>query len=53
MRSPLQFGTPEEVCTVTLEKLEIFSKGGGFVCNQIHNIQAKTAAENLQPFTMQ
>lgn len=43
----LQFGTPEEVRAEVLERLEIFSAGGGFVCNQIHNIQANTPVENL------
>jgi len=46
----LQFGTPEEVRTEVLERMEIFSAGGGFVCNQIHNIQPKTPVENLLAF---
>ena len=46
----LQFGTPEEVRAEVLDRLEIFSAGGGFVCNQIHNIQAKTPVENLLAF---
>lgn len=46
----LQFGTPQEVRAEVLERLEIFSKGGGFVCNQIHNIQAMTPVENLLAF---
>jgi len=43
----LQFGTPEEVRAQVLERLEIFSKGGGYVINQVHNIQANTPVENL------
>lgn len=43
----LPFGTPEEVKAQTLERLEIFSKDGGYVFNPIHNIQAGTPMENL------
>jgi uroporphyrinogen-III decarboxylase len=43
----LPFGTPDEVRTEVLERLEIFSKGGGFVFNTIHNIQARTPIENI------
>jgi uroporphyrinogen-III decarboxylase len=43
----LPFGTPDEVCSQVRERLEIFSKGGGFVFNTIHNIVGKTPVENL------
>jgi hypothetical protein len=43
----LPFGTPEEVRGQVLERLEIFSRGGGFVFNSIHNIQARTPVENI------
>jgi uroporphyrinogen-III decarboxylase len=43
----LPFGTPEEVRRQVLERLEIFSRGGGFVFNTIHNIQARTPVENI------
>ena len=43
----LPFGTPDEVRKQTLERLETFSKNGGFVFNSIHNVQAKTPVENL------
>jgi len=43
----LPFGTPEEVRRQVLERLEIFSRGGGFVFNSIHNIQARTPVENI------
>jgi Uroporphyrinogen decarboxylase (URO-D) len=43
----LPFGTPDEVYEQTRERIEIFSKGGGFVFNTIHNIQALTPIENL------
>ena len=43
----LPFGTPDEVREQVLERLKIFSKGGGFVFNTIHNIVGKTPVENL------
>jgi hypothetical protein len=43
----LPFGTPEEVREEVLRKLEIFSRGGGYVFNAIHNIQAKTPVKNM------
>ena len=46
----LPFGTPEEVRVEVLERLRIFSEGGGFIIGGIHNIQAKTPEENLIAF---
>jgi uroporphyrinogen-III decarboxylase len=43
----LPFGTPEEVRRQVLERCEIFSRGGGFVFNSIHNIQARTPVANI------
>jgi uroporphyrinogen-III decarboxylase len=43
----LPFGTPDQVREQVLERCDIFSKGGGFVFNAIHNIQAKTPTENI------
>jgi hypothetical protein len=43
----LQFGTPEDVKREAIERLKIFSKGGGFVFNAVHNIQQSTPAENI------
>ncbi len=43
----LPFGTPQQVYDQTLECCRIFGKGGGFVFNTIHNIQAMTPVENL------
>lgn len=43
----LPFGTREEVRREVLERLEVFSPGGGFVFNGIHNIQANTPVENI------
>lgn len=43
----LPFGTPEEVRAEVTERLRIFSPGGGFVFNTIHNTQARTPAANI------
>ncbi|MEW5976955.1 MAG: uroporphyrinogen decarboxylase family protein [Acidobacteriota bacterium] len=43
----LPFGTPQEVRQQVLERCEVFSKGGGFVFNSIHNIQARTPVQNI------
>ncbi len=43
----LPFGTPDEVRAQVRERLQIFGKGGGFVFNPIHNVQAKVPVENL------
>ena len=43
----LPFGTPEEVRREVRERVEIFGRGGGFVFNAIHNIQAHTPIKNL------
>jgi uroporphyrinogen-III decarboxylase len=43
----LPFGTPEEVRREVLERLKIFSRGGGYIFNTIHNIQANTPIANI------
>ena len=43
----LPFGSPDEVRRQVRERVEIFSKGGGFVFNAIHNVQARTPIENV------
>lgn len=43
----LPIGTPEEVKQEALERLRIFSQGGGFIFNTIHNIQSTTPIENI------
>jgi len=43
----LSFGTPAEVEKQVLQQCEIFSRGGGFVFNTVHNIQANTPVENI------
>ena len=44
----LAFGTREEVAVEARRNAELFSKGGGYVCAGIHNIQANTPVENIQ-----
>jgi uroporphyrinogen-III decarboxylase len=43
----LPFGTPEEIRAQVEERMGIFAKGGGFVFNAIHNIQAGIPKGNL------
>jgi uroporphyrinogen-III decarboxylase len=43
----LPFGTPAEVRREVLERCEIFARGGGFVLNSIHNVQAGTPIANV------
>jgi hypothetical protein len=43
----LPFGTPEEIRAQVKERMQIFGRGGGFVFNPIHNVQARTPVENL------
>lgn len=43
----LPFGTPAQVREEVLSRCEIFSPGGGFVFNSIHNLQALTPTANL------
>ena len=43
----LPFGTPGEVYREVRERIEIFSEGGGFVFNSIHNILGNVPVENI------
>ncbi|HHJ10343.1 MAG TPA: methyltransferase [Bacteroidetes bacterium] len=43
----LNVGTPEEVRKMVLERLEIFSPGGGYVFNTVHNILPEVPPENI------
>ena len=43
----LAFGTPQEVSDQVKRECEIFSEGGGFVFNTVHNIQANVPIENI------
>ena len=39
--------TPDEVAQHVTERISIFAPGGGFVFNQVHNIQADVPPENI------
>jgi hypothetical protein len=43
----LPFGKPDEIRQQVRERMKIFGRGGGFVFNTVHNVQAGTPAENL------
>ncbi len=43
----LPFGTPAEVREEVKQRIEIFARGGGYVFNTIHNVQANVPVENL------
>lgn len=43
----LPFGTPAQVREQVLRRCEVFSEGGGFVFNAVHNIQSGTPVENI------
>lgn len=46
-QSVLGTATPAEVREHVRERLGIFAPGGGYVFNQVHNIQANVPAENI------
>lgn len=43
----LPFGTIDEVKKQVIERLKIFAPGGGYIFNQIHNIQADVPPKNI------
>lgn len=43
----LTFGSPEEVSGQVERNIRIFSKNGGFIFNNVHNIQATVPVKNL------
>lgn len=43
----LPFGTPDEVRREVEERCRIFGRGGGFVFNTVHNVQAGTPVANV------
>jgi hypothetical protein len=43
----LPFGTPDQVRREVRDRIALFNRGGGFVFNTIHNVQANVPAENL------
>jgi uroporphyrinogen decarboxylase len=46
-RAVLNNGSPGDVRRQVLERLEIFSRGGGFVFNTVHNILPDVPPENV------
>ncbi len=46
----LSFGTPAEVREQVEYNIKTFGKGGGYVFNNVHNIQATVPVENLVEF---
>jgi len=44
----LPFGSTEEIAAQVKENIEILGKGGGFIFNAVHNIQAAVPTENLR-----
>ncbi len=46
-QSVLATATPDEVRAHVQERMKIFAPGGGYVFNQVHNIQADVPAENI------
>jgi hypothetical protein len=43
----MAFGKPEEVRTEALRRCQVFGKGGGFIFNAVHNIQANVPIRNI------
>jgi len=43
----LAFGTPDEVRAQVLERCDVLGRGGGFVFNAVHNIQANVPVANI------
>ncbi|MFC1607022.1 uroporphyrinogen decarboxylase family protein [Candidatus Latescibacterota bacterium] len=41
-------GTPEEVYNDVAERIRILNKGGGYIFNTIHNVQADVPVENVR-----
>jgi len=46
-QSVLQYGTPAEVLAQVKERLDIFSKNGGYVFSPVHNIVPNIPIENI------
>jgi uroporphyrinogen-III decarboxylase len=46
-QNTLPFGTAEDVRNEVRSRLKIFGKGGGYVFDAIHNIQARVPVENV------
>jgi len=46
----LSFGTPDDVREEVRRNIETFKRDGGFVFNNVHNVQATVPVENLMAF---
>ena len=46
-RDVLPYKSPAEVAEDVKRRVEVFSKGGGFVFNQIHNVMVDVPPENV------
>jgi uroporphyrinogen-III decarboxylase len=46
-QNTLPFGTADDVCKEVSSRLKNFGKGGGYVFNSIHNVQARVPIENV------
>jgi uroporphyrinogen decarboxylase len=46
-QTTLRVGTPEQVAAQVRERLRLFSPGGGYVFNQVHNILSDVPPENV------
>ena len=46
-QSILPFGTPKEVAEETQRIISTLGKGGGYILNSVHNIQAEVPPENI------
>ena len=44
----LPLGTPDEIRAHVRHNIEVFGKGGGFIFNQVHNIQQNVPVENVE-----
>lgn len=47
-QTTLTFGTVEDVIREAEEMISIFAPGGGYVFNQVHNIQAGVKPEKIE-----
>lgn len=43
----LPFDTPDQIRQEVRQRIEIFGRGGAFVFNTVHNVQAATPTANL------
>jgi uroporphyrinogen decarboxylase len=46
-QSTLRLGTPQDVSAQVRERVRIFSRGGGYVFNQVHNVLSDVPPENV------